>query len=133
MPAASTVFLEPIEGGGKRLFGPELKNGVVVQVAAASEYPNLEAFGNAIKALPLESHTDPVPHVNFRSLRGSQINFTYGETARINGAPIDYEHWPLFGGPFVEAAVDSQQLTIKYGRMRRVLDFRALKVTDSGN
>ncbi|HKD05092.1 MAG TPA: hypothetical protein VKB79_04240 [Bryobacteraceae bacterium] len=124
---------KPIEGGGKRLFSPELKNGVVVQVAAASEYPDLEAFGRSIKALPLEIHTDPVPRVVFRSLRGSQIDFTYGETPKINGAPIAYEHWPLFGGPFLEAAVDSEQLTIHYGTMRRVLDFRTLTVRDSGN
>ena len=50
----------------------------------------------------------------------------------MNGAALDYAHWPLFGGPFVEAAVDSEQLTLKYRGMRRVLDFRTLTVTDSG-
>jgi hypothetical protein len=49
----------------------------------------------------------------------------------VNGSPIDYEHWPLFGGPFLKAAVDSEALTIQYGKMRRVLDFRKLTVTDS--
>ncbi len=48
----------------------------------------------------------------------------------MNDAPLDYAHWPLFGGPFVEAAVDSEQLTLKYGTMRRTLDFRRLTVTD---
>ena len=33
--------------------------------------------------------------------------------------------------PFLEAAVDSERLTLKYGDMRRVLDFRSLTVTDS--
>ncbi len=59
------------------------------------------------------------------------MEFTYGETPRVNGAPLDYAHWPLFGGPFVEAAVDSEQLTLKYGKMRRTLDFRRLTVTDA--
>ena len=49
----------------------------------------------------------------------------------VNGAPLDYAHWPLFGGPFVEAAVDSEQLILKYGKMRRTLDFRRLTVTDT--
>jgi hypothetical protein len=59
------------------------------------------------------------------------MEFTYGQTPRVNGAPLDYDRWPLFGGPFVEAAVDSQQLTLKYKSMRRTLDFRSLTVTES--
>src|SRR5215472_3035060 len=121
---------KPIEGGGRRLFSPYLKNGFVVQVAAVSEYPDLRSFGRAITALPLEFQLDLAPGVRFQSLRGNQIEFTYGKTPRINGQPIDYAGWPLFGGPFVEAAVDSERLTLKYRNMRRVLDFRTLTVAD---
>jgi hypothetical protein len=123
-------FWKEIAGGGRRLFSPYLKNGVVVQVAAASEYRDLEAFRQAILALPLTFHLEPVPAVRFRSLRGSTIDFTYGETPRINGRALDYEHWPLFGGPFLESQVDSQVLTIRYGSMRRTLDFRTLTVSE---
>jgi hypothetical protein len=49
----------------------------------------------------------------------------------VNGVPLDYSHWPLFGGPFVEAEMDSGQLLLKYGNMRRALDFRTLTVRDS--
>ena len=122
---------KPIEGGGKRLFSPYLKNGMVVQVAARSEFGDLQAFRNAILALRLEFKTEPTPSVTFRSLRGRQLEFTYGQVPRVNGAALDYEHWPLFGGPFVEAAVDSEQLILKYGTMRRTLDFRRLTVTDT--
>ena len=120
----------PIEGGGRRLFSPELKNGVVVQVAGQSEYPDLAAFGRAIAALRLEIGVEPTPHVRFRSLRGAEIDFVYGERPRVDGKALDYEHWPLFGGPFVEAARDSQELILKYGGMRRALDFRGLTVRD---
>jgi hypothetical protein len=120
-----------IQLGGKRLFSPYLKNGFVVQVAAQSEFSDLAAFGRAIEKLPLEFHLEPTPTVKFRSLRGTQIEFTYGAVPRLNGAALDYEHWPLFGGPFVEAAVDSERLTLKYGKMRRTLDFRNLTVIDS--
>ena len=113
-----------IEGGGKRLFSVSPKNGVVVQVAAASEYADLAAFRNAILALPLEVKLEPRPSVRFMSLRGKLLEFTYGED------PVDYANWPLFGGPFLESAVDSEKLIIKYGKMRRTLDFKALTVTD---
>ena len=121
---------KPITGGGRRLFSPYLKNGFVVQVAASSEYPDLASFGRAIAKLPLEFHLEPVPTVKFRSLRGTQLEFTYGSTPQVGGKPIDYDHWPLFGGPFLEAGVDSEQLLLKYGNMRRMLDFRTLTVVD---
>ena len=121
---------KPIQSGGKRLFSPYLKNGVVVQVASASEYPDLDGFRRAILALPLTFTLNPAPSVHFRSLRGTQIDFTYGETPKLDGRPVDYGHWPLFGGPFLESAVDSEVLTIKYGDQRRVLDFKNLKVID---
>jgi hypothetical protein len=122
---------KPIEGGGRRLFSPYLKNGMVVQVAARSEFGGMEAFRRAILALSLEVRLAPTPSVRFRSLRGKRMDFTYGETPRIDGTPLNYARWPLFGGPFVEAAVDSEQLTLKYGKMRRTLDFRRLTVTDT--
>jgi hypothetical protein len=122
---------KPIAGGGKRLFSAYLKNGFVVQAAAKSEYPDLQSFGRAVTKLPLEFHLDPVPQVKFRSLRGTLVEFTYGEIPRFDGKPLDYQHWPLFGGPFVEAEVDSERLLLKYGSMRRALDFRDLTIVDS--
>jgi hypothetical protein len=58
------------------------------------------------------------------------LTFTYGRHKGQRVA-LDYGRWPLFGGPFLEAAVDSEQLILKYGSMRRTLDFRRLTVTDS--
>ncbi|MBC8166336.1 MAG: hypothetical protein H7Y20_10740, partial [Bryobacteraceae bacterium] len=121
---------KPIEGGGRRLFSPHLKNGAVVQVAAAWEFADMSAFRSTILSLPLEIRTDPTPSVKFRSLRGKNLEFTYGEVPRVNGAAIDYAKWPLFGGPFVEADVDSERLTLKHGKLRRTLDFRTLQISD---
>ena len=121
---------KPIEGGGRRLVSPYLKNGFVVQVAAAAEFSDFEAFRTAVLAAPLEFRLEPTPRVRFRSLRGKTLEFTYGEAPKADGKALDYERWPLFGGPFVEAGVDSEQLTLKHGNMRRVLDFRALTVTN---
>ncbi|MBN9662562.1 MAG: hypothetical protein J0H49_30465 [Acidobacteria bacterium] len=116
----------PIEGGGRRLFSPHLRNGMVVQVAARSEFKDMDAFRQAILALPLEFKLDPVPTVRFRSLRGRDLQCTYGRPPAINGAALDYSKWPLFGGPFLEAAVDSEELLLKHRTSRLKLDFRAL-------
>jgi hypothetical protein len=115
---------KPIDGGGRRLFSPYLKNGIVVQVAARSEFAGMEGFRRAILALPLEFSMESTPWVRFRSLRGKLLEFTYGRP------PVDYSKWPLFGGPFLEAAKDSEMLVMKYHDMRRTLDFRKLTITD---
>ena len=113
---------KPIAGGGRRLFSPYLKNGIVVQVAARSEFADMQAFRRAILALPLEFALEPTPSVRFRSLRGKTMVFTYGKP------PLDYSRWPLFGGPFLDSAKDSEVLVMKYHAMRRTLDFRNLTV-----
>ena len=71
---------KPIEGGGRRLFSPYLKNGMVVQVAARSEYAGYgrvppgdsgAAAGSptdahAIGALPLAARQDAGVHLRRR-------------------------------------------------------------------
>lgn len=121
-------FWREIEGGGRRMFSPYLQNGVVVQAAAAPEFASLDAFRDAILALPLKFATTPRPSVQFRSLRGATIDFTYGETPVIDGKPLDYTRWPLFGGPFLEAAADSEILVIQYAGQRRILDFKRNRI-----
>ena len=74
----------------------------------------------------------PEPRVVFQSLRGRKLEFRYGQPPKKDGVALDYAGWPLFGGPYVEAAVDSEQLLLKYGSLRRRLDFRRLTVEDSG-
>jgi hypothetical protein len=108
-----------------------LKNGFVVQVAARSEFADIAAFRAAILRLPFEARLQPRPSVRMQSLRGSKLEFTYGETPVRDGKMVDYAAWPLFGGPFLEADVDSERLVLKYGRRRRTLDFRTLTAVDS--
>jgi hypothetical protein len=121
---------KPIEGGSRRLFSPYLKNGMVVQVAARSEFAGIEDFRRAILGRQFDFSLDPTPSVRFDSLRGKRLEFTYGQMPRVDGVAVDYAKRPLFGGPFVEAAVDSERLTLKYGAIRRTLDFKTLTVMD---
>ena len=70
---------------------------------------------------------EPVPTVEFKSLRGKQLSFTYGATPRVDGRPLNYAAWPLFGGPFLEAAKDSGTLLLKYKTERLLIDPRRAK------
>lgn len=128
-PLAPYVW-KAIEGGGRRLFSPHLKNGAVVQAASVTEYPTAAAFKKAVLGLKLSVNLAGVPSVQFTSLRGRRMEFTYGETPRIDGKPLEYEKWPAFGGPFLNGQPGVRKLTMTHGGVRRVLDFEALTVKE---
>ena len=117
-------------GGDRRLFSPHRSNGAVVQVASASGYASLEAFASAVRALPLEVSISPRPSVRFTTLRGGTIEAVYGVTPVLDDVPIDYTAWPLFDGPFLQAAVDSRRLDLRHGTLHRRLDFSDFTIHD---
>jgi hypothetical protein len=109
---------KPLAQGGKRLFSPYLRNGAVVQAAPASQYASMAEFRAAILNLELTYQLEPTPSVRFRNLRGRLMRVVYGE------AP-DRSAWPLFGGAFLESAVDSRRLTLRHEGETRVIDLSA--------
>jgi hypothetical protein len=111
---------KPIAGGGRRLFSPHLKNGAIVQAASVKEFPNVEAFRNAILALPLRFTA--APSVQFTNLRGKRMDFTYGQTPQIDGQPLDYANWPAFSGPFLHAQPGVPRLTLTHGPDRLIIE-----------
>jgi hypothetical protein len=117
-------------GGDRRLHSPHLKNGALVQAAPAAAFASLEAFAGAVRALLLETATEPVPRVRFRTLGGDTVEAVYGGVPRVNGGAVDYGSWPLFGGPFLEAGRGSRRLELRHGRLRRLLDFDTLTIQD---
>ena len=116
------------ESGDWRLHSPHLKNGAIVQVAPASAHANFEAFQQAVKALPLETSVEPVPRVRFTTLDGAVLDAAYGEVPAVDGIRVDYDRWPLFEGPFLNAEKGSKKLAISYGQLVRLLDFSTLRV-----
>ncbi|MFN7919647.1 MAG: hypothetical protein U0Q16_06095 [Bryobacteraceae bacterium] len=109
---------------GQRLYSPHLKNGTIVQAAAASEFADIGVFRDAILALPLSAKLEPTPSVTFRTLRGHAIAFTWGQTPRIDDKPIDYARWKMFEGPFVNSEYGSRRLTLTHGGERLEVDLR---------
>lgn len=116
--------------GDWRFHSPRLKNGYVVQVAPATDFENMAAFKAAVRALPLTAERRPDLAVTFTSLDGTEMVATYGQTPTVNGVPVDYENWPLFAGPFLNAERGSRTLELRHGNRSRVLDFNTLTITD---
>lgn len=122
----------PLEKGGKRLRSPHGKNGTILQAASEAEFGSWEEFKSAVRALPLEIRLTPTPRVAFTTLRGKKVECAYGAAPRVDGRAVDHaKEWQLFSGPYLNAEVGSGRLTLTHGRLRRVLDFNALTITDS--
>jgi hypothetical protein len=122
----------PIDGGDKRLLSPARQNGTIVQVASASEFKSWDDFKTAITKLPLEFKLAPKPAVTFATLRGRKLETAYGAAPRVDGRTIDYaKEWKLFRGPYLNAEVGSGTLTMTHGKLKRVLDFNTLTITDA--
>ncbi|MES2696181.1 MAG: hypothetical protein V4773_22100 [Verrucomicrobiota bacterium] len=123
---------QPIEGGGKRLYSPHRHNGTILQVASESEFPSWDAFKAAIRKLPLTIEREPKVRVSFTSLRGKKIECAYDAPPKVDGRTIDRaKEWKLFSGPYLNAEIGSQKLTITHGRLKRVLDFNTVTITDT--
>ena len=118
------------ENGSSRLHSAALRNGAVVQVAPVSHFDGIDGFRRAVAGLPLTASTDSVPTVDFVSLQGHRLSFTYGQVPSIDGLTVDYENWPLFDGPFMRSARGSRKLELRYGEHHRELDFNTLSVRE---
>jgi hypothetical protein len=85
-----------------------------------------------VRALPLEIGLSPTPRVKFTTLRGKKIEVAYGAMPRVDGRPIDHaKQWKLFSGPYLNSEVGSGVLTLTHGRLKRVLDFNSVTITDA--
>jgi hypothetical protein len=121
---------ERLDTGGKVLTSPHLKNGTIVQAAATSEFKDFSEFQTSIRNLPLEFELEPTPTVSMRTLRGKDIICSYGQAPIVDGETLDYTKWKLFEGPYLNAEKGSRKLTITHGRLKRILDFNTLSISD---
>lgn len=122
----------PLDGGGKRLYSPHRQNGTIIQVASESEFGSWDEFKTKIRVLPLQITREPKPRVAFTTLRGKRVEFAYDAEPRVDGRTIDRaKQWKLFEGPYLNADVGSQRLTMTHGRLRRILDFNTVTITNS--
>ncbi len=48
----------------------------------------------------------------------------------VDGKALDYTKWKLFEGPYLNAEKGSRKLTITHGRLKRILDFNTLSISD---
>lgn len=108
-----------------RLRSSFLRNGSIVEVADATDYPSFKDFQQSIKSnLIILDHFDSNLEVSYTNLAGDRMSFTYDGQRLLSGNAIDFKLYKLFNGPFLKADVGSGILEMSYKEMKLFLDFK---------
>ena len=107
-----------------RLRSFNLKNGLILEVDSKENYPSFKAFKNDVRRrTPDLSKFDRTLTVQFRTPDNHLMKFGYPDRRFLNGAAWDFSRYKLFHGPFTDAAVGSQKLTIHYKNQMYRINF----------
>jgi hypothetical protein len=119
------------ETGNWRLRSYKPQNGYVIEVRSKDEIGSFEQFQSE-----LNSHTPSATlkpgsvSVQYSTLAGDKMDFAFPEKRTLNGTAVDLSKTKLFEGPFINAEVGSEKMTITYKNKKLVLDFKAVKISE---
>lgn len=119
---------EDMELRNFRFRSHELQNGYVVEVRSKDEVGSFEQFRNELVSHIPEAILKPGNvSVKYKTLNNDLMEFAFPDQRILNGEVIDLSKYKLFEGPFLNAEVGSQKLTITYKDIKLVLDFEKLE------
>ena len=111
-----------------RLRSHNLQNGYVVEVRSKDEIGSFKKFHKKLKSHIPDADLKPgAVSVSYVNLGGDKMEFTFPGKRVLNGKTIDLPRYKLFEGPFLNAEVGSQKLTLTHNKLKMVLDFKKLE------
>lgn len=110
-----------------RLRSAHLQNGYVVEVRSKDEVGSFDFFVNNMKNLKPEAILKPGNvQVDYKNLASDSMHFKFPNERSLNGKTVDLSKFKLFESPYLNAEIDSENLTLRYKKMKLVLDFKKL-------
>lgn len=111
-----------------RLRSPHLKNGLITEVADASEFANWEAFKNKILQTSLDlSNLDTNVEVVYVTSSGDKMKFRFPDHRVLNNKKIDLASIPLFESPYLNG--NDKVLRMSHGGEELIVDFKNDAIT----
>jgi len=105
-----------------------LQNGYVIEVRSKDEIGSFDNFKkNLIKHIPEAGLEPGNVWIRYETLSKDKMEFTFPDVRKLNGQIVDFKDYKLFEGPFLNAEVGSQKLTLTYKNMKMILDFKKLE------
>jgi len=107
------------------------QNGYVIEVRSEREIGSFRKFVSSLRThIPRAVLVPGKVSVAYTSLNNDRMTFAFPESRMLNGKAVDLSKTKLFEGPFLNAEVGSERLTMTYKGMKRVYDFRSVTVTE---
>jgi hypothetical protein len=117
------------ETGDWRLRSQKLQNGYVVEVRSKDEVGSFEEFSAALRThVPKATLKPGDVGVEYTTLDNAKMKFRYPGDRVLNGKRVDLSTTKLFEGPFLNAEVGSEMLTLTCRGERMVLDFISVRI-----
>lgn len=103
---------------------PDLHGGLILEAREASDEVSFEAFCARRTALPPDLSGWPGnDRVAVETLDGNRLEMYYDGQHRVDGAAIDYDAYPLYEAPGVDAPAGTGKMTFRRGDQEVRLDF----------
>ena len=119
------------ETGNWRLRSYRLQNGYVIEVRSKGEIGSFERFRASLSSRTPKATLKPgAVSVVYTTIDGRRMEFAFPDTRILNGKKVDLSRTPLFQGPFLNADVGSEMMTMTYKGAKRILNFRTLTITE---
>jgi hypothetical protein len=119
------------ETGNWRLRSYKLQNGYVIEVRSKDEIGSFGQFRSELRShVPKATLKPGAVSVRYTTLGGDNMEFAFPDKRLLNGKVIDLSKTKLFEGPFLNAEVGSEKLTMTYKTKKLVLDFKAVKISE---
>jgi len=111
-----------IDGWLLRVEGEDV--GLVLEVVEAEHFEDFGKYvGERASACPDLNDWPRAERVSVATWKGERLEMTYDGEHRIDGEAIDYEAYPLYGAPGVEAEMRTGKMAFRRGGERVELDF----------
>jgi hypothetical protein len=102
----------------------ELKNGVVVEIGAETEYGSFAEFKQRFQQAKVEHRGfDANLTVKHRTQAGAVMQFTYGGRRLLDGKAMDFASYKAFDGPLLRSETGSGIVKMTHANRTRILDF----------
>jgi photosystem II stability/assembly factor-like uncharacterized protein len=120
------------EGHSLRLRSKYIKNGTILEAAAAEKYNNsFESFIQQITSNKIDINSfDDTLTATYVNSDGDELKFMFDGDRILNGKKVDFKDYKLFKGPFLNAEVGSKKLEIKYKNIIRNLDLKKVLIEE---
>jgi hypothetical protein len=117
------------EVGYWRLRSHQLQNGYVIEVRSKHEAGSFEKFSASLRRhIPKKVLTRGMVAVDYSTLDNQKMSFRFPDKRMLDGKQVDLGRTRLFEGPFLNAEVGSEMLTLTSRGARMVLDFKNVRI-----